>query len=247
MEDVPTTHPSVVGRALESARAWARWFGPVRLVAAMLSVVLVAAGAYWLLRAPTPPVEGSLPWSGAVGQTTTTVSATDQDPSATAPPPPNPEPPARVTVHVAGAVASPGVYELDAGARVGAAIGQAGGVLADADTDALNLAAPLPDGSRLFVPFEGEDVPATVAPALPNAGHSAAASGGSGDAPAAPVDVNRADRATLQELPGVGPATADAIVTDRELNGPFVTVDDLDRVSGIGPAKIERLRGLVST
>lgn len=246
MEDVPASDPSVVGRLLNSAHQWARWFGPGRVLAAVLSVVLVVAGAYWLLRAPTPPVEGSLPWSSAVGQTTTTSSVGDQESAVAASTATPPEPAARVTVHVAGAVAVPGVYELAPGARVDAAIERAGGVLADADADVLNLAAPVPDGSRLYVPFEGEDVPPTVAPAAPSPGGGATGPDGAGDA-VAPVDINRADREALQELPGVGPATADAIVTDRELNGPFVTVDDLDRVSGIGPAKIERLRGLVTT
>jgi len=233
-------HPDVevdatpVARALRTAGEWLRWFGLGRVLLTAVSVLAVSAGAYWLLRAPTAPVEGSLPWSS-----TSTVPATapgppvESQPTSTTPP--------VLTVHVAGAVQRPGVYELAPGSRVDAAIAVAGGVLAEADADALNLAAPLPDGSRLFVPVVGQEVPATVAPALP-------ADGGTGATAAVqPVDVNRADRAALDELPGVGPATADAIVIDRELNGPFVSVDDLERVSGIGPATLERLRDLVRT
>jgi competence protein ComEA len=214
-------------------------------MAAGLSVVLVAAGGYWLLRTPTPPVEGSLPWSTAVGGAAASTT-TAPDEGHVASPPAAPELPPDVAVHVAGAVVAPGVYELGPGARVDAAIERAGGLLPDADADALNLAAPVSDGSRLFVPVEGEEIPATVGPSPPVYADDVSAADATG-AGIAPIDVNRADRSALEELPGIGPATADAIVTDRELNGPFVTVDDLDRVSGIGPAKIERLRGLVTT
>ncbi len=225
-------------RALRSAGEWLRWFGLGRVLVAALSVLAVAAGAYWLLRAPTAPVEGSLPWSSAVGSTT---SAAATSPDASVQPQPTSTALSAVAVHVAGAVARPGVYELEPGSRVDAAIAAAGGVLADADVDTLNLAAPLADGSRLFVPLVGQEVPPTVAPAPP------ASDGTRTPAAIEPIDINRADRVTLDELPGVGPATADAIVTDRELNGPFVSVDDLERVSGIGPATLDRLRDLVRT
>ena len=62
-----------------------------------------------------------------------------------------------------------------------------------------------------------------------------------------PIDVNAAGAAELELLPGVGPATATAIITERERNGPFLDVDDLDRVPGIGPAKLDALRDLVTT
>ena len=68
-----------------------------------------------------------------------------------------------------------------------------------------------------------------------------------GDQAAGPIDVNVATAVELEELPGVGPATAAAIVTERERSGPFLDADDLDRVPGIGPAKLEALRGLVVT
>jgi competence protein ComEA len=71
--------------------------------------------------------------------------------------------------------------------------------------------------------------------------------GADAGAPPTPIDVNTATPAELDELPGVGPATAAAIVTERERSGPFATVDDLDRVPGIGPAKLEALRDLVVT
>jgi competence protein ComEA len=133
------------------------------------------------------------------------------------------------------------VYELAPGARVRDALEAAGGPTADAAEHELNLAAPLTDGTRMYVPAAGEEVagPLVVAPA--GAGdESPGATGG-------PVDVNRATVEELVTLPGVGPATATAIVEDRARNGPFAGVEDLDRVPGIGPAKLDALRDLVTT
>jgi len=142
-----------------------------------------------------------------------------------------------VTVHVAGAVIEPGVYELAGIARVRDAIVAAGGPRVDADWNALNLAALLADGVRIYVPMLGEEVAPSLL--LPPVVVSAA--------PAGPINVNIAGAAELEALPGVGPATAAAIIEERERNGPFLDVDDLDRVPGIGPAKLEALRGQAVT
>jgi competence protein ComEA len=139
-----------------------------------------------------------------------------------------------VVVHVAGAVLTPGVYELDAGARVDDAVRTAGGPRSDAELDGLNLAAVVVDGQRVYVPVLGEIDLATVA------------EGTAAEAAVGPVDLNSATVEQLDALPGVGPATASAIVDDRERNGPFATVDDLDRVPGIGPAKLGAIRDLVT-
>ncbi|MCU0261549.1 MAG: helix-hairpin-helix domain-containing protein, partial [Ilumatobacteraceae bacterium] len=112
--------------------------------------------------------------------------------------------------HVAGAVAAPGVHRLPAGARVVDAVTAAGGPLPDAVLDAVNLAAPLVDGQRLYVPRAGDDPVVLAAPGVP--GVDPAAPPG----PAGPVDLNRATVAELESLPGVGPATAAAIVEHRE-------------------------------
>ncbi len=102
----------------------------------------------------------------------------------------------------------------------------------------MNLAAVVVDATRIYVPVVGEEVPPEVV---------VGSGSGLASIPTGPVDVNRATADELDELPGVGPATALAIVTERERNGPFVDVDDLDRVPGIGPAKLEALRDLVTT
>lgn len=136
-----------------------------------------------------------------------------------------------LVVHVAGAVAEPGVVELDAGARVVDAIERAGGAAADADLDALNLARLLVDGEQVRVPRIGE---------------SAMAEGVSADsalpAPLGCVDLNTADAPALESLDGIGPALAERILAFRESSGPFESVDDLDAVPGIGPSLVEKAR-----
>lgn len=208
-------------------RPWIEWFGLGRLVATAVTIVAVVAGGWWLLRTPAPPTEAGLPFASATTSTSVAGPTTTASTGATTAP-------ATVVVHVAGAVANPGVYELPFDARVHGALDAAGGALADAAPGALNLAAPLSDGARVYVPVIGEEVPAAPAPG------AAAPS-----APTGPIDLNRATAAELDGLPGIGPATAQAIVDHRSTNGPFASVDDLEAVRGIGPAKLDAIRELV--
>lgn len=143
-----------------------------------------------------------------------------------------------VTVHVVGEVADPGLVQLPQGSRVHDALEAAGGPTSDAVVAAVNLAAPVVDGSQIRVPGPGEE-PGPV----PGGGGSI--TDGAGDGTRA-VDVNTADAAALEELPGIGPALAERIIDHRESVGPFTSMEDLDAVSGIGPAMMERLDGLVS-
>ena len=136
--------------------------------------------------------------------------------------------PAPLRVHVGGAVAAPGVYDLAEGARVLDAVEAAGGFAEGAARDALNLARAVSDGEQVVVPSEA-DIAA-------GAGASAAAGGAGGK-----VNINTASAAQLDTLPGVGASTAEKIVADREANGPFKTVEDLKRVSGIGDKKFAAL------
>jgi competence protein ComEA len=213
------------------ARPWLQWFGAGRLVTGALLLILVVAGGWWLLRTPPPPTEAGLPYAATSTSPASPASAAPALSTAT-----EASPPAPLVVHVAGAVARPGVYELDGGARVHDAIAAAGGPVRRADPDALNLAAVVTDGERIYVPRAGESVP--VAAADPSAGSDAA--------PPGPIDLNHATIEELDVLPGVGPATAAAIIDHREQNGPFATVDDLEDVRGIGPAKLEAIRDLVT-
>jgi competence protein ComEA len=249
VDDVP--RPRATTSLSQRARERMEWFGVARLVTSAVAVVVVCVGAWWLVRAPVPPSESSLPMASTPSTTSppgadvTIATAVSMEPVPAVPPAVDASAGSAgrdsgrdvVTVHVAGAVQRAGVYELSVGSRVDAAIARAGGVTLDADPDALNLAAPLVDGTRVYVPMVGEALPPRLdapTPALP-----------ASSTPAGPIDVNRASATELDSLPGVGPATASAIVTERERNGPFVSVDDLERVPGIGPAKLEALRDLV--
>jgi competence protein ComEA len=221
---------------------WLNWFGPGRVVAIIVMVGVVGAGAYWLVRAPVPPAEAGLPFAAASSADSTTSAVVV--PGVTLPPPVaapqlSIDVETAVVVHVAGAVVASGVYRLTGDARVHRAIEAAGGATSDADLDGLNLAAPVVDGQRIYVPVLGEVDPASV-PELPAAAPTAA-----GEI-AGPIDLNVATAAQLETLPGVGPSTANAIVDDRDRNGPFASVDDLDRVAGIGPAKLAAIRDLVT-
>lgn len=155
-----------------------------------------------------------------------------------------------VTVHVAGAVASPGLVTVPAGSRVGDAIEQAGGPRPGAQTDAVNLARVLTDGEQIRVPAEGEEV--TMPPADGGGAGSAGGSGaggggvGGGGASSGLVNLNTASAAELETLPGIGPALAGRIIDHRAAIGRFRSVDELDDVSGIGPATLQRLRPLVT-
>lgn len=223
-------------------REWIDWFGAGRLITTAVSVVAVGTGGYWLLRPPEPPVEDGLPRavpsssSGPSGSTLPSGSTPTTTSTAALS-----AVPVTIVVHVAGAVAEPGVYRIQAAARVVDAVAAAGGATTAARVDALNLASPLRDGDRIYVPTDAEAPP-------PSAGVSSVGAGASvaSGAPSGPLDVNIATIDELDRLPGVGPATAAAIVAHREANGPFPTIDSIGDVRGIGPAKLEALRPLVT-
>jgi competence protein ComEA len=157
---------------------------------------------------------------------------------------------ATLVVDVGGAVARPGLVHVGRGARVADVVAAAGGVTHDADLDRLNLAATVADGERLFVPHLGQSsIPVAVNGdgGGGGGGGGGGASGGPASGPpgAAPIDLNSATAEQLDTLPGVGPATAAAIVAYRSQHGPFRAVDDLLLVRGIGPAKLAALRSKV--
>ena len=133
-----------------------------------------------------------------------------------------------------------------AGARVVDAIAAAGGATPDADLTRLNLAARArPTASRVAVPRVGAPAPAVDPAAVSGARRSRATRRRAGGRARRSTSTPR-PREQLDALPGVGPATAAAIVSDRDAHGPFRSVDDLGRVRGIGDAKLEQLRDLVT-
>jgi competence protein ComEA len=137
-----------------------------------------------------------------------------------------------LVVHVAGAVRRPGVYRLRAGARVADAVRRAGGARRRADLSAVNLASELQDGRQVLVPLRA-----------PGGGGVAAAAGAT--APGVPLDLNTATVEQLDELDGIGPATAQQIVSYREAHGGFGSVEELDQVPGIGETRLAALRDKV--
>ena len=150
----------------------------------------------------------------------------------------------RFVVHVVGAVRRPGLYRLREGARVADAVARAGGATRRANLTGLNLAAPLVDGTQVLVPAR---VAVGVGAVVPQVGEGGdAASSGVGALPAQKLSLSNATAEQLDELPGVGPITAQKILDYRAEHGPFRSVDDLDAVPGIGPTRIEQLRDLVT-
>lgn len=148
------------------------------------------------------------------------------------------EAPDQVYVYVTGAVAAPGVYSLDEGLRVCDAVDAAGGLAEDADASTVNLARVLSDGEHIAIPTKA-DVEAAQAQGAAGAQGSAAVSASS------LVNINTADAATLETLPGVGAATAQSIIVDREQNGSFSSIEDLMRVDGIGEKKFTKLKSSI--
>jgi competence protein ComEA len=186
---------------------------------AVLVVTLGGAGLWYVRSLPRPvdvatatgPASAS-PAAGAVG---------------------SPSPGVVMLVDVAGWVRHPGVYEFAGGARVIDAIDAAGGARPGAQLEALNLAAPLVDGTQILVVRKGAEASAPI--------------GGSGGAVAGElVNVNTATPEELETLPGVGEVIAQAIVDHRTENGPFTSVDQLLDVTGIGDATLEDIRELVT-
>lgn len=222
---------------------------PARLAGA--AVVAAVVGALVVIAsASPPPVEMSMPrasasapdaWPRSSGGSTDERPVGDRgagSPTSTHSP--------DVVVHVAGAVATPGLVSVPFTARLADALAAAGGPTGGADVDRLNLAAPVVDGSRVYVPVVGQAEPAVVSGSGPAAVDGGAPGAGLASEPVAgPVDLNTATAEQLDVLPGVGPATAAAIVAHRNENGPFLGVDELQDVRGIGPAKFDALRDLV--
>jgi len=148
---------------------------------------------------------------------------------------------APVTVHIIGAVPRPGLYEFAEGARVQNAIDAAGGILAEANVNAINLAALLEDGQQLDIPYIDGIVPADdTTVELPSSTEVATS-----DPNVELVNINTATLEELDTLPGIGPTTAQKIIDYRTTNGPFAAIEDITNVSGIGPATFENIKTLI--
>ena len=144
---------------------------------------------------------------------------------------------ALVRIHVSGAVRQPAVYKLPPGSIVQDAVDAAGGPASDADLERINLAVELRDQQQVYVPRKGE-----AAPPPPVSGSEP----GSAGPTEALINVNTATAAELEALPRIGPTMAQRIIEYREANGPFVAIEDIQNVPGIGPATFEGLKDLIT-
>ena len=153
---------------------------------------------------------------------------------------------APAVLHVAGAVARPGIVELAPGSRINDAIAAAGGSSPAADLDRLNLASVVVDGQKIYVPLQGEPLPADSAGAASDADGGSAAGGAASSSVAGKTNLNSAGLEELGALPKVGPVLAQRIVDWRKEHGPFTSVEELDAVDGVGPKMLETLLPLVS-
>lgn len=248
--------PSVPDRIRAHVSAALDWYGPGRAFATAGSVVVVCIGAWWLLRAPSPPLEASLPFASS----TVTIAAAPTLERSPLMPAVGVGANGDITVHVVGAVVAPGVYVVAASSRVVDAVTAAGGATAQADLSSVNMALPLTDADQVYVPSRGQ---ATVRPAPPStkvrrtnptiatvaqaiAAASTTLAPAASASPDGVVNINTADVVALEALPGVGPATAKAIVAHRQANGPFARPEDLLEVKGIGDGKFATMKRFVS-
>lgn len=234
----PSSAPWRVVDTPEAGEAAAPEPGGRPWLAVAALVIAVAVGAAALLAAGRPAPSVGL--AGAAVADAAADTGPGGDGGAPAPSP------RLLVVEVSGAVARPGVYRLPVGARVGDAIGAAGGygprVDVRAADRALNLAAPLADGQKVRVP--DRDEAAGPAPGVSGASGASGAPGGGGGGASAPalVDVNTASEQELDALPGVGPATAAKIIAGR----PYASVDELLQKKAVGAATLTKIRALIT-
>jgi len=200
---------------------------------AVVVLALLAGIGLWYTRSLPRPIDvatsaGTTPAPAVSGDLSAAVASVAASAS--------PSPSAVLIVDVTGAVKHAGVFEFAPGDRVIDAVERAGGARETADLTLLNLAAPLMDGQQILVPKQG------AASATVPAATGSTTTGSAG----ALVNINTADEATLETLNGVGPVLAASIIAYRTEHGPFASVDQLDEVSGIGPATLEDLRSQVT-
>ncbi len=160
------------------------------------------------------------------------------EPTPTPLPTSTPEP---VNVFINGEVAEPGIYQLPFDARVQELIALAGGFTTEAFADVVNLAQPLTDGMHVYVPAVGDEQAVIPLVSTPPSTTKA-----EGESAGGLIDINRANKSQLETLPGVGPSTAEKILIHREDNGPFASIEAIMDVSGIGPAKFEKMADFIT-
>ena len=228
--------------ALIKVQATIKWFGLSRLIGSVLSLIAVALAGWWLLRVPPPPPEDSIP----IASTATTLSFAVSSPQMTELDKELDTKLVRelvteLTVHIAGAVKTPGVYQLQVGARINDGVVAAGGATAQADLDSVNLAMLLSEGEQIYIPKRNDKPHTIVQPRFTSSNNLNSSNSATNNELQISININTATAIELEQLAGVGPSTAKAIIEFRQKNGGFKTVEDLLNVRGIGPAKLSEI------
>lgn len=192
----------------------------MHIVLALGLVAVTGLILFWVNRPQPVPIIISTPVATAVPVVTSTFT------------------PSPLRVYVTGAVNKPDVYILPPGSIVKDAIAAAGGTVAEADLEHINLALELYDQQQIYVPRQGE----TALPPVSTLSHSS-----SEGAPLVRININQASAQELETLPGIGPAIAQRIVEYRESNGLFVNIEDIMKVKGIGPSTFAKFKDQITT
>lgn len=153
--------------------------------------------------------------------------------------------PKPISVYINGAVQSPGIYEIPPESRLNLLLEMAGGFTQAAYEPGVNLALLLQDGQQIYIRSDEEVVANAQTGAnvgLESSGTVTESTTGS----VAKININSANKEELQEIPGVGPSTADKILGYREDNGPFVLIEDIMNVTGIGEAKFNKMKDIIT-
>lgn len=150
----------------------------------------------------------------------------------------------KIKVYVTGEVNTPGVIELEEGARIQDAIEGAGGIKSEANLKEINLAYEVADGEKIYIPNlsepseESEEQSSTQRPSSAGSGSNSNSNG--------KININKATATELTSIPGIGASTAQKIITYREENGKFKTIEAIKNVSGIGDSKYNSMKDFIS-
>jgi competence protein ComEA len=206
----------------------AEWLERNRGHVIVLLVNLAVTGGlfFWLQRPVAAPLEITPPQPTSAP----VITPSAQPPLGTA---------TLLRVYVTGAVAHPDVYRLPPGSIVKDAIQAAGGASGEADLGRVNLAQELRDQQQVVVPRAGET-------AVPPPAGSESPSRSGGTLPAAKININTAAADELDTLPGIGAEMAQRIMDYRAANGPFKSIEDIQRVTGIGDATYQKLKDRIT-
>lgn len=145
----------------------------------------------------------------------------------------SPRTPGLLMVDITGAVNSPGVFYMPQGSRLLDAVQEAGGVTSEADLNVINLAAPIHDGEKIYIPYIADNFPKPIpSPFFTQTSQQ--------------ININTATAADLTKLPGIGEERAFDIINYREANGPFLNIEDIQNVPGIGAGIFEQIKNLIT-